>query len=226
MGRCWSGSGTSRSSRTSFCGVPMPHSIAAGPGSETTGRWKCTACRGDGSLGESGGFDAVGHAPGSATRRRGSRPDLLYGKPVVDRRESSCPIPPNPRAGGDDATVRVQSGLLQSVPGGRHVRGARAGSGGTPRFRAITGELELPVYAWRGHRFGGVGTADVARCAHSRSSPVAVSVAPCGSRVELTVDVAALGGTEWRKSPESAASSSRAGETAPHWPPGIKNTWG
>src|SRR6185503_10571887 len=50
MGRCWCVSGISPSSRRSFSGAPMPPSIAARPGSGTTGRWKCTASRGNSTM--------------------------------------------------------------------------------------------------------------------------------------------------------------------------------
>src|SRR6266576_3228302 len=133
-----------------------------------------------------GPSDADGHVPSGATRRRCSRPDLLYGKPLVDEPEGTRTISPNPGASGGYETVRVQSGLLQSVPCCRNVCGTRAGPGGTPGFWADTGELELPVHAWCGNRFGGVSTADAARCIHPRSSPVSLSTPRCGSRVELT----------------------------------------
>src|SRR5262245_19038634 len=47
MAQCWCVSDISRLRRTSFCGAPMPRSIAGKPGSGTIGPWKCIAYRGD-----------------------------------------------------------------------------------------------------------------------------------------------------------------------------------
>src|SRR2546427_3016932 len=68
MGPCWSGFGTSPSSRTSFCGAPMPPSIAAPLGSGTIGRWKCTACRGEQYPGRASAASGCGN-PATSLRR-------------------------------------------------------------------------------------------------------------------------------------------------------------
>src|SRR6266566_2942212 len=70
------------------------------------------------------------HVAGGHRRGTGARRDLLHGKPAVDHATSARALSPESRASGRHETLRVQSGLLQSVPRARDARRTRARADG------------------------------------------------------------------------------------------------
>jgi len=113
-----------------------------------------------------------------------------------------------PRASaGDEDCFAFNQGFYNLFLAVGNVCGTRAGFGwGRPRFRADTGELELPVHAWRGNRVGGVGTR---RCGAVRSFKEQPRCSSCCSLwFTRRVDEGSMDGLEcrrWQGDPPSQA---------------------